>query len=436
VTEPEPGAAPRRAGPLREERRAAAWSAAGFFCLLGGYFLLRPVRDLLAVRADPGRLDDLFRATLVATVVVSLAFGALVARAPRRRFLPWAYRAFALQVLAFAVWGALARGGGVVAFAETYFVWLSVLNLFLVSVFWGFMADLWSLDAAKRTYGRIALGGTAGALAGSLFGLGLRRALATLDLPAEEIATFVPVLFVAAAVLIEVAVRCLRRAEAAAPPKADAPAVARPLGGSAWEGILAVARSPYLLGIAGYLLLHTAAVTVLYVVRAHAVAGSGLTEGGQADLFFWAEVAVQSATLAVQAAGTATLLALLGVGGALAAVPLLVLSGAGADAAVATVGAAVAALALARVAHFALGKPATESLYTLVSRPEKYKAKSFVDTFVYRSGDWLSSEAADAVRVAHGTSALPVVALPICAAGSGLGWALGRAARRRRAAPA
>ena len=241
----------------------------------------------------------------------------MVSRWSRRRFLPWAWRAFALQTLAFGVWALVETDGVPPAFAEVFFVWLSVLNLFVVSVFWGFMADVWGPGAARRLYGKIALGGTAGALLGSLAGLGLRSI-------GDE--SFLPVLFLAAAILVEVAVRCALAASRAAPVAsltASAPEDA-PVGGSAWDGIRRLFASPYLLGIAAYLLLHTAGNTVLYFARTHAVEGSGLSDAQTTDLFFWQEIAVQAVTLVIQLTGTSWLLATIGVGGALVLGPLLV----------------------------------------------------------------------------------------------------------------
>jgi AAA family ATP:ADP antiporter len=421
-----------RPGPLPHEARAARWSGAMFFCLLAGYFVLRPIRDLMGVRAGARELPHLFRYTLLATLVVAPLFGALVARWPRRRFLAWAYRAFSVQVVAFAVWAAAARGDAVVVLAKTYFVWLSVFTLFLVSVFWGFMADVWRPEAARRTYGRIALGGTAGALAGSFVGLGLRSATGIAGLAAEEFAVFVPVLLVAAALLIEAAVACSARVADAAAALGATPAAERPVGGGAFDGVLATLRSPFLLGIAAYVFLHTVAATVLYIVRAHAVEARGLSDGAQADLFFWSEVGVQSATLALQVSGTAWILAAVGVGGALVATPLAVLGGASALLAASGLVLTVGVHALARVAHFAFSKPGAESLYTTVPRGEKYKAKSFLDTFVYRGGDALGAEGVRAVREAHGVGALPATAIPVGLVAAGVGLALARAAERRR----
>jgi len=181
----------------REEFGAVALSFAYFFVLLSGYYVLRPIRDAMAVEAGVGRLDELFAWTFGSMLVVVPAWSWLVARVPRQRVISVAYEVFALMLAGFAAWWV--GGGDKATIAEVFFVWLSVYNVFVVSVFWAFMADVWREDQARRLYGLIAAGGSAGAIAGP----------AAVALFAKQLG-IVPLLILAAA-LLQVAVLCVAR---------------------------------------------------------------------------------------------------------------------------------------------------------------------------------------------------------------------------------
>src|SRR5687768_852887 len=224
-----------------DEVRALLWSFAYFFCLLAGYYVLRPLRDEMGIAGGVRNLQWLFTATFVAMLAAVPVFGALVARLPRRRFIPLVYHFFVINLLVF--WFLFVLDYGKVHVARVFFVWISVFNLFAVSVFWSFMADLFRSDQGKRLFGCIAAGGSAGALAGPLLTVGLAQPLGPVNL------------LLVAAVLLEAAVLCARRLESASPQPAPAQSTApegQPpvLGGNALAGFLLVLRSPYLAGIA------------------------------------------------------------------------------------------------------------------------------------------------------------------------------------------
>jgi ATP:ADP antiporter, AAA family len=241
----------RRTDVRPEERRALAWSATLFFLLLFGYMLLRPVRDMMGARAGWHRVPSLARAVLIAMLLLQPVFGWIVARWPRRAFLPWIYGAFALQLVGFAAWALLSPPGDL-GFAEAWFVWLSVFNLFVVSVFWGFMADTWRPEQAARLYGAIGVGGTLGAALGGLAFRPLREALAALDPTAGSRGSLAGLCLVGATALLA-AVFAVRRVAGAAAAFADRDGERRAderVGGGVLDGLLRVARSPYLAGIA------------------------------------------------------------------------------------------------------------------------------------------------------------------------------------------
>src|SRR5215210_5938171 len=221
-----------------DELRAALWSFAYFFCLLAAYYVLRPLRDEMGIAGGVKNLHWLFTATFVVMLAAVPIFGALVARLPRRRFIPLVYHFFVLNLAIF--WALLTFGVERVTVARVFFVWISVFNLFAVSVFWSFMADIFAAEQGKRLFGFVAAGGSAGALLGPTLTVWLAAPLGPVNL------------LIVAAVLLEAAVLCAHRLESAAPRKSDgAPAPAQaPVGGNPFAGFVLLLRSPYLAGIA------------------------------------------------------------------------------------------------------------------------------------------------------------------------------------------
>src|SRR6201989_2641926 len=214
----------RRAVPATPQERAAAlWSFAYFFTLLAGYYVLRPMRDQMGIPGGVRNLPWLFTATFLSLLVAQPLYGALVARLPRIKFIPIVYHFFVANLLLF--WGLLSIGVGEVVVWRVFFVWVSVFNLFAVTVFWSFMADLFTAEQGKRLFGFIGAGGTAGGLLGPVITIGLSAPLGAVNL------------LIAAAVLLELAVFCVLRLERAATAQATASGGAdagpQPVGGSA-----------------------------------------------------------------------------------------------------------------------------------------------------------------------------------------------------------
>jgi AAA family ATP:ADP antiporter len=405
-----------RAGEVRALLVAFAW----FFALLLGYYVLRPIREEMAIRAGVAKLHWLFTATFAAMLLAVPLYSALVARVPRRRAVPWVYRFFLLHLLVF--W-ALVRWEVAPAWtARAFYVWVSVYNLFVVSVFWSVLADLFTSAQGKRLFGFVAAGGSAGALLGSAVVAGLVGRLGIAGL-----------LLVSAAFL-EASARCAAGLARQAPPAAGAGDPAReggPLGGSAFAGFAAVARSPYLLAIAAQFVLFSLGSTFLYFNLARTVAGAFPDPATRAALFAQVDLAVNVAALATQSLATGRIVATIGLAGALVLVPALTAAGF-----------ALAALApgpwtfgafqvIRRAAHFAVDRPAREVLFTVVPREDKYKAKAFVDTFVYRGGDtasgWLHAALAAGGLALSGLS---LAAVPFAMLSGGVALWL---ARRQRA---
>lgn len=390
-----------------EELPALAWAFAYFFLLLAAYYVLRPVRDSLAVQAGAGQLQWLFSATFAVMLALVPAYGWLCARLPRAKFLPLVYGFFILNLIGFHFFPE----------PRVFFVWLSVFNLFAVSVFWSLMADLFDAGQAARLFGAISAGGSCGAIAGPALTAGAATALGT------------PNLLLLSALLLFLALLAMLRLIAwgkAHPRKGEPPAEA-PLGGSVLAGLRSALSSPYLLGICAYLFCYTVLSTSLYFQQVDIVGRAFPDAAERTGFLALVDLTVNSLALIVQIAFTARLAALLGTGWMLALMPLVSIVGFAALGASPTLAVLLAVGISRRAGEFAISKPVREALYTVVPREERYKAKSFIDTVVYRGGDAASGWLFGLLRGAGlGLSGLAFAAVPIAGAWLAVSFWLGR----------
>ncbi len=398
--------------PARPDERGAAFvSFLYFFCLLAAYYVLRPVRDAMGLAGKVGDLPKLFLVTLAVTFLVTPLLTALVSRMSRRRFVPITNRFFALQLLVFA-WVLRAPNVGPDA-ARVFFVWTSVFNLFSVSIFWGLMADLFKKEQGVRLFGFIGAGGTLGAMVGSAVTAGLAKHVGSATL------------LIFAAALLEATVWCVRRlSRIFHDPIADGAARDVELSRG---GVLAwtreAARSKYLLTIVLYMLLFSFTSTFVYFEQARIVKAAIPTTALRTELFAKMDLAVNMGSLVLQGVLIGPLLRAVGVGPVLLVLPLLTLAGCAVVGLEPSLAAIVVFQVARRACDYGVAKPAREVLFTVVSREEKYKAKTFIDTFVYRTGDALGA------AVFGGAALLgPVVlgvALSACVLWTGVSVALG-----------
>jgi len=404
------------------EGRALCWSFAYFFCLLAGYYVLRPLRDEMGVAGGVKNLQWLFTATFFTMLAAVPLYGALVARLPRRWFIPVVYHFFVANLGVF--WLLLTFGIEREIVARVFFVWISVFVLFAVSVFWSFMADLFSSEQGKRLFAIIAAGGTAGSLAGPALTIGLAELLG----PAN--------LMIVAALFLEAAVLCVRRLEQVVPEtgpgRNHGESATDALGGGWLDGFLLLVRSPYLAGIALWVSLLSIAATFLYFQQANIVAAASEDPAVRTRLFASVDLAVGMLTLLVQAFATGKLIARFGVGTALAFLPLVFAAGFAVLAAAPMLAVVIAFQALQRTANFAVSNPAREVLFTVVAREEKYKAKNVIDVVAVRGADAVGGWLFSALRsLGLQLPAISLFAIPIAAVCLLLGAALGRAQDRR-----
>src|SRR5215208_3960586 len=190
----------RRVVDVRPEERRAMWlSCAYFFFVLASWFILRPIRDEMGAAGGVRNLSWLFTGTLAVTLVANPLFSALTVRLPARRFVPITYRFFMVNLLVFYALSRYLPEDRHIWLGRAFFVWSSMYNLFIISVFWAFMVDVWRTDQGKRLFGFIGVGGTLGSLAGSATTVALATRIGPVNL------------LLVSVVLLEVAVQCMRR---------------------------------------------------------------------------------------------------------------------------------------------------------------------------------------------------------------------------------
>lgn len=365
-----------------EEREAGAVFAGVllFFLLFTGYFMLRPVRETMGVAGGVDNLQWLFTGTFAATLLAMPLFGWVATRVPRRRILPWTYAFFVLNLLAFAA-GFLLRPDNL-WFARAFYIWLSVFNLLSISLAWSVLADLLAIAQAKRLFALIAGGASLGGLTGPVLGTLLVGSIGHAGL------LLLSAVFLAGSAG---AAWWLQRWRDRRPmPQRTGDARGKPLGGNPFAGISAVLRSPYLMLIAVFVLLLSSVTTFLYFEQARLVAETFSDRTRQTQVFGSIDIVVQSLAIVTQVFLTGRIAQKLGVGVLLVAVPVIVAAGFVWLALAPTFAVFVVVMVVRRAGEYALVRPGREMLYTVVPAEEKYKAKNFIDTVVYRGGDAVS----------------------------------------------
>lgn len=431
----------------RGELRLALLAALFYFCVLSGYFLLRPVREDMGVSRGMGDLYWLFAVTCVCSLTIVLLFGSTVSKWDRRKFIPVGYGFVVVCLLGFAgllIANAQAGGGLIGTEAETtlarvvgytFYVWLSVVNLFINSLFWAFMVDIFSLEQAKRMFAFIGMGGTLGALLSgwvtTFSGFLTESVYFHMGLMLTGAGLFVAAIVVMLT-LERAAVRSShsRLGETAAAPAA---VPAEQIGGRFFDGVSAVSTSPYLLGIALFIVFMAISNTLIYFTQANIIleAIDPADRNQRVAAFAFLDALTQTATLFTQIFITTRLIKKLGVGWTLAILPLVTLAGFAVLAIWPVYGVIAVFQAVHRATRYAITRPGRETLFSVVPRSLLYKAKPLIDVFLYRGGD-LAGAGIHALLSALGTLALLVTSVvPFAAVWCALSVALGRAQNRR-----
>lgn len=370
------------------------WSLLYFFCLLTGYYVLRPVRDAMGASADAQaifppalidwaqargfRLGDftlqlLFTGTFLCMVAAQPIYGALVSRFPRRVFLPAVYLFF-IACLVYFHW---AFTHGLPGRGALFFIWAAVFNLFAVTVFWSYMADVFDNEDAKKVYGYIGAGGTIGALTGPV----ITRLLAERVGVANLLLVSAGFLALCLACILKLRPWAIRREQ-----RHRARSGEGAMGGSMLAGLVLVWRDPLLRALAMLMFFGVGVGTLLYNEQA-AIARQLAQDASRTSYYAGLDLGVNLLTILVQVFLTRWLLRRYGVAPLLLIPAMAILLGFAVLSASPLPALIWVVQVMTRAGEFSLAKPARETLYTRVDREARYKAKAVIDTVVYRGGD-------------------------------------------------
>ena len=412
------------------------------FVVLGSYYVVRPIRDDIAATGGIETLPWMYTGTLVTMLVANALFSAIVARMSRRRFIPIAYRFFMANLVIFYVLMHTLTPAQNVWVGRAFYVWVSVFNLFVVTLFWAFMTDVFNSEQAKRLFAFISVGGSIGAIVGPIITVTLVHKLGAANL------------ILVTAAMLEAAPWCVKffptefardperqprnpveATSKLAPPHPstalrsarDDRTAEQPIGGGILAGITHVIRSPYLLGICGFVLLYTVTTTFSYFQQTEITGHQFQDRNARTAFFAQLDLVVNTLTLVLQLFITGHLMKRLGVGITLVTMPLLSMVGFLALGFAPTLGLLAVFQVARRATNFGFTRPAREVLFTVLQREDKYKAKSLIDTFVYRTGDQIGAWSYSGLRaLGLQLTGISFVAVPLTALWCGLCFWLGK----------
>jgi ATP:ADP antiporter, AAA family len=400
------------------EVRAVVLSMLYFLFLFGSYSVLKPVRETMGTVYGVNHYQQLFTATLLASLLFAPLYSGLAARIKLSSFLPWVYGFVAASILIFY---ALFVGvsGQDRWIAAAFFVWVSTFNLLIISVFWTFMADIFSRTQAKRLFGFVAAGGTVGGIVGpaipTFFGKGLGNNNLMLISAAG---------FVVTAVLVRLLAHEKQKLVAAGV-EVQRTSLDHRLGGNPFDGFVLLLRSRFLLLLALFLLLMTWISTIVYFQLGDLITKAFTNRDARTQAYGVIELSVNSIAVIIQLFGSGRIIARFGVRAGLLLNPIIMV---------------IAFLAIAfspvllilggiqivrRVAEYALAKPAREMLFTVVDQQSRYKAKNVIDTVVYRFGDFSNAWVSSLIQP-HGVTGLAIFGIVTSAIWFPVAWLLGR----------
>lgn len=394
----------------------ALWLGFAFhFLILTGYYITKPIRDSIGA-SNMEALPWMFTTTLVAMLVANTAFAAVVARMSRRKFIPLAYGFFIVVFGLFFIAMQTRPAAEQIWIGRGFFVWVSVFNLFNTAVFWAFMTDLFTVEQGKRLYGFIAVGGTLGAISGAYITKHYVH-----DLGPANLLIIAAAMFAIAGFLV--------RFFPSGFTKEDKPAAKpeEPIGGSVWSGITHICRSPYLMGLAGSILLYTITSTWAYFQQSELAGGVLKTPTARTEFFGNLEIWVNTITVLIQIFLTGRLLKWFGVGFTLVALPFISMVGFAAMGVAASLAMLAVFQVVRRAAAYALMRPSREILFTVLRREDKYKVKSVTDTLGYRTGDQLGAWSYHGMQaLGLSLSSISFIAVPVVTGWCVLSLWLGR----------
>jgi AAA family ATP:ADP antiporter len=412
-----------------------------FFCVFAGYFAVRPVRETIGTVLGRDRVADLFVVTWIASIAIIPIYGYLVGKFRRSVFLPWIYGGIAV---ALAIVGLVLKADETnVASGTFFYVFISVLNLFIVSVFWSFLLELFTQQQSKRLFGIIAAGGTVGALVGPFITDFAVAKIGNSGVLFFGAFMFLLTLFFQRA-LLNIWSKGVVDESTAGAATASAGAAGggkvrgdRPIGGNPFAGFSKVLTSPYLLAIALFVVFIGTINTFLYFEQMRLVEAAFENTADRTRIFARLDWIVQSLTVLCQVFLTGRIASKLGLTTLLVIVPIIMIGGFLSLAATGTLMVLLIVFVARRVGEYAFVRPAREMLFSRVDNETKYKAKNVIDVPVYRGADALSAQVKTAIESAGSTPGhVAVIGAVLAAAWAVNGWYLGRKADRASEAEA
>lgn len=405
------------------EARLVLLSAGYFFLLLCAYYIMRPLREEMGIAGGVNNLPWLFMVTMACMILVSPIFGWLVSRFDRVKFISICYRFFALNLLLFFTLLSYAPSEWHTWIGRGFYVWVSVFNLFAVSLFWSFMAQQYSFEQSKRLFALIAVGGTMGALLGATLTQQLVVSVGRINL------------LLVSALILELVVWVVRYLSQSFPQHQGNDSTPTPTPThhqvpSSWrqslQGIGDTLSQPYLLAICGYLFFYSISSTFLYFIQASIVADATLDREVRAQIFATMDMWVNGLTLFLQLFVSGALIRRFGIRSVLMAMPVLMLAGFFALLLLPELAILILVQTCRRAGNYALFKPARETLFTVIPDAQKYKAKNFIDTFVYRLGDASGAAAFKGLQaIGAGVGSVTALMIPVAAGWATLAFYLG-----------
>jgi ATP:ADP antiporter, AAA family len=401
------------------EVRAVVLSMLFFFLLFGSYSIVKPVRDAMGTVYGMKNIQELFTGTFLASFLFAPIYSGLAARIKLSTFLPWVYGVVAVSILAFYLLFEGADGSKVRWVAAAFYIWVSTFNILIISVFWTFMADIFSRTQAKRLFGFVAAGGTIGGIAGPALAALMVKSLGNSNLMLISAAGFVLTAVLVRLLVVE------KQRMATAGVETQHTTLDRKLPGNPLDGFKLLFRSPYLLLLAAFLLLMTWISTIVYIQLGDLITRAFDSREARTQAYATIDLLVNSGAVIIQLFGTGRIISRFGVTAGLLVNPIIMV---------------VAFLAvmfspvlmvlggiqwLRRVAEYALAKPTREMLFTVVDQESRYKAKNVIDTVVYRFGDvssaWISS-----FILPFGVAGLALFGVAVAMVWFPVAWVLGR----------
>jgi AAA family ATP:ADP antiporter len=416
------------AGVEPHELSAVMLSMLYFFFLFGSYSVVKPVRDAMGTVYGINHLNQLFLGTFIGTLILAPLYAGLASRLKLSTFLPWVYGFIALSILGFY---AMFSGGKVSArwVAAGFYIWVSVFNMLIISVFWSFMADVFSRTQAKRLFGFIAAGGTIGGIAGPAIATLLAKSVGNNGLMLISAAGFA-----VTGLLVKLLARERDKLIAASGTEGQRTTINHRLGGNPLDGFILLLKSPYLLLIAGFLFLMTCISTIVYTQLGDLITKAFTDHNARTQAYATIELVVNSLAVVIQLIGTGRIINRFGVTLGLMLNPIIMVFAFLAIAFSPVLMILGSLQILRRVAEYAVAKPTREMLFTVVDQESKYKAKNVIDTVVYRGGDLVASFASVGVLNGFGDIGLAILGVAVSLVWFPIAWVLGKRYESARSA--